>query len=180
MRQLATQRRQRFSQVHDGVVVVGHRAVSRATLSYEVDVGATLLRYLTGVDRLTIDEDGETACFIDAKFGVQPFRVFLQQPGHSVSTPHLLVGSSNQNQVALQRQPIAMCHQQHLQVNGGGQLRVDGAAPVENAVRDLPGEGWMAPARGLGGHHIEMRHHEQRPLGTVAAQAHRQASPVRR
>ena len=166
------------AEVHDGVVVVGHGAVTGPPPGDEVDVGAAFLRHLAGVDRPAVDDDGKAAGLVDPVLGVQPLRVVGGDPAHPVDAPALLVGGGDHHQVPLQGQLLPVAHEQGLQVHGGGELGVDGAAAVEDAAGDLSGEGRVAPALRLDRHHVEVGHHQQGALGAVAPQAHGEAGAL--
>ena len=120
--QRSAQSLQRLSQMDDGVVIVRHRTVPGTSMGNQVDVRAALLGNLAGVDRLAIHEHGEATCLIDPVLGIEPFRMMFGEPRHAIRPTHLFVGRRDQHQIPLQRQFLAMCHQQNLQVHGSGEL----------------------------------------------------------
>jgi hypothetical protein len=105
----------------------------------------------------------------------------VDQPGAARRAAGLLVGHHSQLEVAPQPHPEAGQQPDHGHAHGHHVLHVDRAPPPDGAVVDLSGERRVAPASGLGHHHIDVAVEQQGRLGPVAAgQPGDQVGPARR
>jgi hypothetical protein len=160
------QRDEGVGQVGDGVVVVGHRAVTGGAAGSQSHPGDALLARLDQVQTLAADLGGESADLADGLgAALEEVGPVLGDPVRTLAPTGLLVGGEHQRDrpVGDDAGPLPRAHrrQQHrVEV-----LHVDGATTEQVAVDDLGGERVDLPVGGSRRHDVEMAVDEEPGLG---------------
>ena len=117
---------ERTHQPVGGVVVVRHGAVAGTALRAEREPERPLLRdaNVEGVAFLPHDLRGSAATLIDDVFAVQQVRVVAVQELHAEGRSGLLVGDSHEDQVALERQTVAVMEEEGDELHDAHPLHV--------------------------------------------------------
>lgn len=160
-----------LAQLGDGVVVVGHRAVSGGALDRQTHPVHALLRRLDQIKtQILVDGEGEAADLADRlRNALEEIGVVVDEIPRAVRTARLLVGEEGQHDVArgltAAAQPVPYDREGH-RVHV---LHVDRATAPDTAVRDLARERVVRPVVGVGGDDIGVAVDEQGGPGGILA-----------
>ena len=146
---------------------VGRRCgtVSRFPVSHEPDPVGRLLRDVDLHERAGRTRMDVVALREEILGAGDQVRPVIDQPAGAHLATGLLAGRREQDDVARKRHAASHQRDDGHRLHRGDTLRVERAAPVDEAVTPLAAERWDAPARGLGRHDVEMGEQHDRTRG---------------
>ena len=128
----------------DRVVFARHRAVTGAAGGAQLHPHRALLGDLDGIDDAPVHAHREAARFAERELGAHELGMVVDEPARAVVAARLLVGDAGEDDVALERQALALEARDDERGHHRHVLHVDGAAAPQVAVVDLAAERRMA------------------------------------
>ena len=146
------------------------RTVAGDALGRELQPEELLLRHGNAKHELSWREEitaAETA-LVQNVFGLELVVVIVAHPRRAEAATHLLVGNGHQDDVAVERDLLALEHDERVELRHARALHVERTAPPDLAVRNLAAERIARPSRGVCRHDVHVVQEHERLRRTAA------------
>ena len=168
---------QDMSKLDHRVVGSRDRSMSGASLDGQFQPSDTFFRHLDGIVAPSVEMEGVSPDFPDHIFGLDEFRMVLDQKTRALFAAGLFIGDGGEDDIPLQGDARPGEALEHHDAHGRHVLHIERSTSPETSFCFVAAEGRVAPLRRIGGDDIQMGNEQEGGFRTISPKPRDQILP---